>query len=375
MSATIRSLNVAAIDLFCGVGGKTHGFIRAGLPVIAGFDIDETCRFAYETNNPGAKFYHENISKLDPETIRGLYPPGVVKVLIGCAPCQPFSTYSRRYKKAAGSDGHSSRWDLLRAFKRLISEVRPEIVSAENVPELARSGDPAYLEFVEMLKSAEYLVEERIVKCADYGVPQTRERLVILASRIGRIQLPPPTHDPASYQTVEDAIGHLSKLDAGGISESDSLHRASRLSPLNLKRIKMTPEGGGWYDWPEELRLECHKRSTGVTYPSVYGRMCWKELAPTITTQCFGYGNGRFGHPTQHRAISLREAALLQTFPTSYVFHEANKPPIFSRIGRHIGNAVPVLLAEVIAGAILRDLTAATRPNQKNSLQEIPYCL
>src|SRR5262249_15626963 len=137
-------------------------------------------------------------------------------------------------------------------------------------------------------------------------------------------------------------------------SPKDPLHMASRLSPLNIRRIKATPEGGGWSDWPSGLQLDCHAKDSGRYYGSVYGRMAWDELAPTITTQCFGYGNGRFGHPEQPRAISLREAALLQTFPKAYVFTAPGEKPTFRNVGRHIGNAVPVALAEAIGNSIMR---------------------
>ena len=145
-------------------------------------------------------------------------------------------------------------------------------------------------------------------------------------------------------------------LNAGETCESDPLHTARKLTALNMKRIKATPYGGGWKDWPEELILNCHKKGTGKTFGSVYGRMLWDEPSPTITTLCTGIGNGRFGHPEQDRALSLREAALLQTFPVDYRFFPDTETFSLRNVSRYIGNAVPPLLGEVIAESIKRHL-------------------
>lgn len=356
--------SIAAVDLFCGVGGKTHGFLKAGIPVIAGVDTDATCRFAYEANNPGATFICKSVEELTSEEVAAWYPKRAIRILIGCAPCQPFSTYSYRYREADGTRGkHDGRWMLLGAFGSLVRDLQPEIVSAENVPELSLQKHKVYSEFIGELEDGGYEVTAKVVKCADYGVPQTRERLVILASRLGPIELEPPTHSPDRYVTVRETIGGLPAIAAGDDPpEGDPLHQSSGLSPLNLRRIRATPPGGGWQDWPRSLQLECHKRETGKTYPSVYGRMTWDDLAPTITTQCFGLGNGRFGHPDQDRAISLREAALLQTFPRDYQFVTPGGAVIYRHIGRHIGNAVPVELGAAIGRSILRHLQQAASP-------------
>ena len=346
---------LAAVDLFCGVGGTTHGFLRAGVPVVAGVDIDPTVRYAYEHNNRPARFIEHDVAKLDPRELKACFPRGAVRVLIGCAPCQPFSTYSYRYRSARLSRRkRDGRWALLDAFARLVDCLRPEIVTAENVPELMRLKHPSYVRFVRTLEDAGYHVTAKIIRCADYGVPQTRERLVLLASRLGEIDLIPPTHDARSYVTVRKAIGKLKPIVAGGAPPShDPLHRSCSLSALNLKRIRATPQGGGWQNWPRAMQLDCHRRQSGKTFPSVYGRMSWNDLAPTLTTQCYGLGNGRFGHPVQDRAISLREAALLQTFPPDYRFAAPDEPITFKHVGRHIGNAVPVSVGEAIAKSIL----------------------
>jgi DNA (cytosine-5)-methyltransferase 1 len=357
-----KKQGIAAVDLFCGVGGKTHGLIRAGIRVTAGVDIDPTCAYAFEANNEGAQFICGNVDTLRASQVNELYPKGALRVLIGCAPCQPFSTYSQRYRHSEAKD---QRWNLLSSFGRLIKGVLPDVVAAENVPDLLNHA--VHARFVRALESAGYRVSESIVKCADYGVPQTRERLVILASRHGEIRLEPPTHGPSSRVTVRAAIGHLPAVVAGGPpSANDAIHRSCSLSALNAKRIAATPPGGSWRDWPSSLLLACHKRPSGKTFPSVYGRMSWDDLAPTITTQCFGLGNGRFGHPEQDRAISVREAALLQTFPPTYAFLQPGHPFTFKHLGRHIGNAVPVELGAAIGRSIMKHLGAATDASTHN---------
>lgn len=336
----------SVVDLFCGIGGLTHGFVKEGFNVVAGIDDDATCKYAYEKNNEAA-FIKKDIERVTADEIIKLYPEGHLKILVGCAPCQPFSRYTIRKDK-------DEKWKLLRSFAKLIKEVQAEIVSMENVPEL--EGHQVYDEFKAALEKENYFVSPYMVYCPDYGVPQTRKRLVLFASKFGAITIVEPTHKPEDYRTVRDAIGHLEPIKAGQVSGKDPLHRARKLSDLNLKRIKSTPSGGSWKDWDEDLVLDCHKAETGRTYPSVYGRMKWDEPAPTMTTHCGGLGNGRFGHPKQHRAISMREAALFQTFPKSYEFIEPGVEIGNKTLSRHIGNAVPVQLGRIIARSIKRHL-------------------
>ena len=188
----------------------------------------------------------------------------------------------------------------------------------------------------------------------DYGVPQRRNRLVLLASQYSAIDLIPITHK--TPVTIREAIGHLEEISNGEQSNADPLHRASKLSKMNERRIKQSIQGGTWKDWDKELLLSCHKKDTGKGYKSVYGRMKWDEPSPTITTQFYGYGNGRFGHPIQNRALSLREGAILQSFPENYDLGLGNDNYNMRKIGTHIGNAVPVKLAEAIGLSILKHL-------------------
>jgi DNA (cytosine-5)-methyltransferase 1 len=169
---------------------------------------------------------------------------------------------------------------------------------------------------------------------------------------LGEIAIIPKTHDEGDYPTVRSAIGGQPSLEAGGICASDPLHRTSSLSSTNFSRIRHSVPGGTWRDWPRRLVAACHRKKTGKTYPGVYGRMEWDKPSPTVTTQFYGFGNGRFGHPEQDRAISLREGALLQSFPPHYDFVKPDAEYRLKTIGRLIGNAVPVRLGAVIGKTI-----------------------
>lgn len=339
-------MSIAAIDLFCGIGGMTHGLIKAGIPVYAGVDINGRCKYAYVKNNR-TLFINRDINDISGSTLKKLYPEKAIKVLVGCAPCQPFSSHTQKNENRK----KDVRWKLLYSFMRLIKEIEPEIVSMENVPQIVKHK--VFMDFVKELESLGYYVSWEIVYCPDYGIPQARKRLVLLASRLGKINLIPKTHT-SRHRTVRSIIEKLEPIDDGEASRKDPLHRAASLSPINKKRIRQSKPGGTWKDWDEELRSPCHNKKSGQTYSTVYGRMSWDELAPTITTQFFTYGTGRFGHPEQDRAISLREGALLQTFPKSYDILNPKEPYTNQELGIHIGNAVPVRLGVVIGKSIKR---------------------
>ena len=340
-------MNVAAIDLFCGVGGLTHGLIKAGIPVVAGIDIDKRCKYAYETNNQST-FICKDVRELIGADLEKLYPDECIKVLVGCAPCQPFSTHTQKNK----SRSEDEKWGLLYSFSKLIREVQAHIVSMENVPEITENK--VFTDFVAELEEQEYYISWDKVYCPDYGVPQSRKRLVLLASKFGAINIISPTHTEDKYEKVQNIIGNLEVLVAGEVSAKDPLHRASRLGDINLRRIKQSKPGGTWKDWDEDLRSPCHKKDSGKSYSGVYARMSWDMLAPTMTTQFYNYGTGRFGHPEQDRALSLREGALLQTFPPEYDFIDPELPFSIERFGTHIGNAVPVRLGVIIGRSILQ---------------------
>lgn len=341
-----RRIKISCVDLFCGVGGLTHGLLQAGVQVLAGVDFDQNCQFPYEFNN-NSRFLHRDVRSIQVDELIEVFKDSEFRLLAGCAPCQPFSTYSL---KKTRTETYKDQWSLIKNFGFLVENLKPEFVTMENVPRLLD-----HEVFKEFLKSLEnYHVWFKVINCSDYGVPQTRKRLVLMASRIGSIELDPAEKIEASDLTVRNFISHLDPIEAGSSHPIDPLHTSSSLSPINLQRIKASMPGKTWRDWDQSLLADCHKKNSGQTYPAVYGRMEWDALSPTITTQFFGYGNGRFGHPEQNRAISLREAAILQTFPESYKFLSPGETPYFSRLGRWIGNAVPVKLGKAIGTSFIK---------------------
>ena len=332
-----------AVDLFCGAGGLSYGMQQSGIEIVGGIDIDEACRHPFEFN-VNANFYERDISKLPSDFVASLFPRQCVRVLAGCAPCQPFSAYTNP------SSLRSNQWQLLAKFGEIVLESQPEIVTMENVPRVTKHR--VFHNFLAILDRANYHYSYCVVRCADYGIPQTRSRVVLLASRLDDIKLVPPTHTEGEFVSVRDTIERLDSIAAGDTSTSDPLHKSSGLSQINLKRIRNSKPGGTWRDWDDSLRSACHTRDSGRTYPSVYGRMEWDQLAPTITTQFHGFGNGRFGHPSQDRAISLREGALLQSFPEDYSFIPDGNTVQIAPVARLIGNAVPVRLGKAIGRSI-----------------------
>jgi DNA (cytosine-5)-methyltransferase 1 len=346
----IINRKLAAIDMFCGAGGLTHGLKLSGIPVMAGFDIDDACKYAYEENNQ-AKFVSKDIRQITASELLAFFPDDSEKIMVGCAPCQTFSTHTH---KVSNRD-KDQKWGLITEYLNKILEVQPSIVSMENVAGITKY--PIFEDFVNSLKSNGYSVSYQIVFCPDYGISQSRRRLVLLASKYGEINLIKPTHNKDNYLKVKDVIGSLPPIKNGGVDKNDPLHFSASLSPLNKKRMRASRPGGSWMDWPESLRADCHKKDSGSSYKSVYARMQWDAIAPTITTQFYNFGTGRFGHPSQDRALSVREGALIQTFPATYKFSPEGLPVKKNSICRMIGNAVPVRLGQVIGESILQHLS------------------
>lgn len=339
---------VTAVDLFCGAGGLSQGLLDSGVSVEAGIDFDNACAYAYEENIK-ATFIQRDVADVTAEDVRSLWKKDRYTLLAGCAPCQPFSTHRR------GADpSQDARWSLLDHFDRLVSETQPDFVTMENVPGLGRTE--VFRSFVNSLGAEGYFVTHKVIYCPDYGLAQNRRRLVLVASRLGEINLPERTHLPRDYKSVRDVIGALQPLSSGEQHADDRLHKCRALSEINLQRLKASRPGGTWKDWPEDLLADCHKRATGASFRSVYARMEWDKPAPTITTQAHNFGTGRFGHPDQDRAISLREAAMLQGFPPSYKFVADDSDVYFSIIGRMIGNAVPPIVGRIVGATIQAQL-------------------
>jgi len=340
------SRGLVATDFFCGAGGMTRGFLDAGIPVRLGIDINPAFRETFQHNNPGAKFLAADLARLNPDTLLPFVDGAGhnQQVFIACAPCQPFTKLRTNPR-----GGDAPR--LLMYFCRIVLAMLPDFLVIENVPGIARvQGLSTFRRFLRCLDDAGYSFAMDVLDAKNFGVPQTRRRLLLIASRVGAIELPRPTHGRLRepYSTVRDGIGRFPPIAAGQTHPFVPNHVAAALSSLNLRRISQTPrDGGSRADWPRRLRLLCHS-GVDVAFSDVYGRMNWDRPSPTITSRCNSLSNGRFGHPEQNRAISLREAASLQSFPDSYVFYGPSK----ASIAAQIGNAVPVAFAKAIGEQI-----------------------
>ena len=336
-----------ACDFFCGAGGLTRGMSNAGAKVAFGVDVDKNCRESYEYNNPKSKFIHSDIWELDFQTVEQHIQSIDRNDLLfsGCAPCQTFS--QQRKGKRCNVQGR-----LLSAFGEFVEHFLPGQIFVENVPGIARvRGFSTLKRFEKLLRDNDYSVCSKVIDAKKYGVPQNRRRFVLLAMQGAKVSFPDFTHGKSGvpYNTVRDAISHFPRIAAGKSHAEVPNHDAAEISPLNLERLRSTPKNGGdRRSWPKHLQLDCHKK-TYQGHTDVYGRMYWDQPSPALTSKCNSISNGRYGHPTQCRAISLREAASLQTFPQDYVFHGFNL-----QIARQIGNAVPVLMAEVITKHLMK---------------------
>ena len=343
-------------DFFSSCGGTSCGMQRAGMTVRFGLDVDPDAKITWEANYKKAKFLCNDIRQVSVDDIAPYVKRRYGRPLLfgACAPCQPFSKQNRTRNNEDG------RRSLLREFHRFVRAFLPEYIFVENVPgiQTVSSCTGPFANFVQLLDGLGYFYECKIVMAYHYGVPQRRRRLVLIASRLGPIRIPQPTHGPGTAQpslpTVWEWISHLPPIKAGETHPEITNHRAARLSPLNLRRIAATPLGGCRKDWPEELILPCHRRHSG--YTDVYGRMIKNQPSPALTTRCTSLSNGRFGHPEQNRAISVREAACIQTFPMEFTFYGS-----LNSMSRQVGNAVPVAMAKVFGDSIIRHYLSCKR--------------
>ena len=336
-------------DFFSGCGGTSRGMQDAGMTIRFGLDLDPDAKLTYQTNYKDAEFVCGDIRDISTNDLIPYIERRCGRPLVfgACAPCQPFSKQSRT------KHGVDTRRDLLGEFHRFIEAYLPEYLFIENVPglqTLAQSNGP-FGNFLRLLSGLGYFYDHRSIMAYHYGVPQSRRRLVLLGSRLGHIEIPTATHGPRTacprLPTAWEWISHLPPIAAGETHPGIPNHRAANLSPLNLRRIAATPIGGDRRNWPPDLQLLCHKRHPGHT--DVYGRIVKDRPSAALTTRCISLSNGRFGHPTQDRAISVREAACLQTFPMDFSFHGN-----LSSTARQVGNAVPVVMARVFGQHIIR---------------------
>lgn len=329
-----------AVDLFCGSGAVSAALHRNAFKVVAAVDIDEIACRTYRANHPGVDLVEGDILTIDPSEHPSFKTLSGIDLLIVCAPCQPFSSQNRN------RGDHDDRASLLLESIKFAAALKPACILFENVPGLASPGNLAmFSKLREGLAETGYLLSKpRRIDAATLGVPQRRIRCVMVATPTAAGADAFASSDLAGVPvTVREAIGYLPPLKSGEVDPLDPMHSARTHSEIVLRRLRHIPmDGGSRCSLPEELELECH-RGRANSFSDVYGRMSWDTVAPTLTTGCTDLTRGRFVHPSQDRAITLREAALLQTFPSDYRF-EGNK----SDVARQIGNAVPVRMVEAL---------------------------
>ena len=331
---------LACIDLFCGIGGTSMGFAQEDFRVDLGVDIDPATGLHYEFIT-GSECVESDVA----DAIGNLdWEHGADRrVLLGCPPCQPFSTLRTRFK---GADDRENAVDHMIA---VIGRLRPDAVALENVPLFTRS--PSCRNLISKLNAWGYAIWADVVDASEYGVPQTRKRFVLLASMHGQPNM--ARSEEYARPTVHQAIGHLRPISAGCKDADDELHISSALSSLNLERMRHSSPGGSWMQWPTELQPRDRPDGKKTAFGTSYGRMKWDDPAPTVTTRFHAWSSGRYGHPEQDRALSIREGALLQTFPPDFCFA---CPTTIKTGSRMIGNAVPPKLARSMATAIRETL-------------------
>ena len=349
---------LTAIDVFAGAGGLTVGLKRSGFRVAAAVELEHHSFTTYRANHPEVKCLKRDITTVSGAALMELAGTERIDLLAGCPPCQGFTSLTAKYKEK-----EDPRNQLVLEMARLAEEMRPRAIMMENVPGLTRKGKRLYRRLRARLEALGYRLTDGFLQVADYGVPQFRRRLVLLGGRGFKLALPNPTHsrvptdDLAPWRTVRDTIEGMAKPITlpearvrGQIARS-RWHIVRQLSRENTKRIKAAKAGKTWTQIPEHLRPSCH-RDGYVGFTNVYGRMEWDRPSPTITGGCTTLTKGRFGHPTADRTISVREAALLQTFPADYLLDT----PYMDRVCNMIGNALPCDFAEAVGRECVEQL-------------------
>ncbi len=340
---------LTAVEIFAGGGGLAVGLERAGFRAVAAIELERHAAATFKANHPDVQVFRQDVREISGAALLDL-GGGSIDVLAACPPCQGFSSLTSKYKR------DDARNLLVSEVARLTEEISPTAVMIENVPGLANKGRPLFDDLVLRLEKAGYVCNWDILQVADYGIPQMRRRLVLLAGKGFKIEMPVATHsrngdgDRERWRTVRDAIGHMGEavpfVDAqkNGGAHLSNWHVVRNLSETNRVRLAQAKAGASGQDTPDHLRPPCHRGGYGG-FTNVYGRMSWDAPSCTITAGCTTLSKGRFGHPEQQRTISLREAALLQTFPADYHF----ETDIFERACEIVGNALPCDFAEAIA--------------------------
>ncbi len=350
----------SSIDLFSGGGGLSEGMRQAGFKINAAVEINPIAAETFRLNHKDAVVIERDIQYVSSSELLkqcGI-TPGQLDLLAGCPPCQGFSSLTAKYKR------NDERNTLIKEVSRLVKDLMPRAVMIENVPGLMKKGQTYLLDFVRTLEDLGYIVNYDVLQVADYGVPQERRRFVLLAGLGFEIQIPKPTHSKAGagglpkWKTVREALIGLGRPIP--LHESASYggprllnwHVTRNLSDINIERLKYVKPGGPRYDIPDHLRPKCHKgKNTG--FGNVYGRMSWDNPSPTITGGCTVLSKGRFGHPTELRTISVREAARLQTFPDTFEF----ATEFVDHACQIIGNALPCEFARIMSEAVYKQLS------------------
>lgn len=340
-----------AIDLFSGAGGLTIGLKRAGFKVVAAVEIDGEITKTYQKNHPEVKLLIKDIRNVKGDDLLKLTGLKKIDLVAGCPPCQGFSKLTDKCHK------RDNRNELVLEMARLVSELKPAICMMENVPGLAKRGFSLLKKFEKKLELMGYVITKGILQMADYGVPQSRRRLVLLAGKGFKIPLPDPTHSRSvdidskmkSWITLKKILKKDNEPVSFSAAKQDggpgkfNWHIVRDLKPISIKRLKFLTAGGSRLVLPKKIRPTCHKNTKG--FQNVYGRMNWDSIAPTITSGCVTLSAGRFGHPRKSRTISVREAATIQTFPNRYIFN-TDKIDVACML---IGNALPPRFAKIVS--------------------------
>ena len=354
MIKNIKNISkLKSVDFFCSGGGMSFGLQQAGIKVIAGIDFDVSCKKTYEANVKGSKYILADVEKLKEADLSqsiDIKRNDDDLIFVGCSPCQYWTIIRTNKSKAQKSK------NLLHEFHRFVKYYSPGYVVVENVPGiLTRRKESGLDKFVKELEKQGYSVHYQVVNLNEYGVPETRKRFSLIANRVTNKKIFPAPNN--SCPTVANFIGEkngFAKVAAGHTDNTDFMHTVAGLSDTNIKRLKLTPKNGGTrHAWADtDLQINAYRKNDkNFSFNDTYGRMAWNKPAPTITTKFFSISNGRFAHPEENRAISLREGATLQTFPTTYKFFGNS----IAAIARMVGNAVPPLFATRIGESIIEN--------------------
>lgn len=356
----LKKSSLKAVDFFCGGGGMSFGIKKAGIKILAGIDFELQCQATYEANIKDAEFINKDVFKLKEEWLENklnLKKEDNDLVFIGCSPCQYWSIINTDKKKSEKSKS------LLVEFKRFVKYFNPGYVVVENVPGVLRKKNESGLnQFIEWLKKNKYIVHFDIHNTNNYGVPQNRKRFTLIANRVTNVELK-PRPKKGKIPVVKDYIGEengFPKINAGHHDETDFKHSVPNITDLTLRRLKKVKKDGGnrlGFSKDSELQLDCFI-GRDKSFQDTFGRLWWDKPSPTITTKFFSVSNGRFVHPEENRALSLREGAVLQSFPKSFKL----KGDSMQSNARIIGNAVPPEYAKRIGLSI--------KQNHLNAIQD-----